>query len=422
MRLMIVILEILLAADLVVGAPPQAPAPPQFPPARAVIPRVVTGCDLAGVVGGPADMVRVTSVGVLGRVVIEAFPVASTTATYDGKAGLIGDAPAWVKAHPDCRFTSGTGRVDFVSGAMAKSPATAKYAATPAESAVRVAPAINPAADPPGASGVVVASDGTTSYVATAAHAVIRGMPLGVWHKGTYHAAKVFSTNPTSDVAILEVAVALPAANVYDGVARPGPVSMWGVGGEGRTPKEKIGNVTGVQAWRGGPGDPVNGHPMLATTIRSEPGDSGAGVFNKAGHLVGINSGGGGSNAFASPSADVLALTGRPGGAAADPKARGCQCGEGCLCQPGAECGCLTAGAHSATRGTPAPPAGTPAPRPTSSAAPAPQQALTYTLAPGTGLGGSTNPFAAGGCSGGGCSGGQCGAPQQFAPARGFRR
>jgi hypothetical protein len=88
----------------------------------------------------------------------------------------------------------------------------------------------------------------------------------------------------------------------------------------GRTPKKKTGTVTGRSVWGGGAGDPVSGQAMTATTIASEPGDSGAGVF-AGGNLVAVNSGGGpGAGQLGTVVGDVLAVVG--GEHAAPPQAK----------------------------------------------------------------------------------------------------
>lgn len=152
-------------------------------------------------------------------------------------------------------------------------------------------------------SGTVIASEGGKSLVLTNAHVVESAQyPVTIVHTdadgipwsypATYVAGSYVShvghtlTIDGPDLALLQVDYTLPAAELADAIPAAGtPVQLWGFGGSlyGTTPVHRTGYVDK---------DPGFVEPATKTTIATINGDSGSGVFNRAGQLVAVHWGG----------------------------------------------------------------------------------------------------------------------------------
>jgi hypothetical protein len=133
-------------------------------------------------------------------------------------------------------------------------------------------------------SGTVVASDDGVSRVITNHH-VVAGVAgrVVVTHKGTEYGATVLAWDAGLDLACLEVRAELPACEVATEPPKRGaPVYQWGHERASREAVPKEGRAVGINGRRVGGGD------VWETTIPSVEGDSGCGVFNAAGRLVGV--------------------------------------------------------------------------------------------------------------------------------------
>lgn len=141
-----------------------------------------------------------------------------------------------------------------------------------------------------GGSGVVVWAEAGRSLVVTNKHVVADGIAAKMTVKlnatGKVHPCRFLGWSDEGDVALLEVDADLPAARLADADAPVGTA----VTHHGNTTGPQTGKVTGYRdvgvprlGWAG---------TNLNTDYRSESGDSGAGVFDAAGCLVGIHWGG----------------------------------------------------------------------------------------------------------------------------------
>jgi S1-C subfamily serine protease len=127
-------------------------------------------------------------------------------------------------------------------------------------------------------SGTVVASGKGVSRVLTNHHVCPDdGDRITVEHKGKAYPAARLAWDKSIDLACLEVrGVELPAAKIAAGDPAPGStVRQWG---HPKACKEAVPKS----------GRAIGGRTIFATTIPSESGDSGAGVFDAAGDLVGV--------------------------------------------------------------------------------------------------------------------------------------
>lgn len=131
-----------------------------------------------------------------------------------------------------------------------------------------------------GGSGVVVWTDGTKSLVATAKHVTPDpGTGLSVTAGGVKYPAKLALALHDVDLAILEVAAGLPAAPGADrGPDLAAPLAHFGGSTGGGT-----GRMLGWQT--------LSGFPYAVADYDSESGDSGAGVFDQQGRVVGVHCG-----------------------------------------------------------------------------------------------------------------------------------
>jgi len=155
-------------------------------------------------------------------------------------------------------------------------------AVDPESAAVKVTRSVEPRLF--NGSGTVVHCDGQRSFVLTNRHVCPRAegaieVRAGNWI-GT---AKFIAADPVADLAMLSVDAKLPVAQL----AKDDPLSgddlrQWGFPSGKREPKE--GRSAGMLDVSEG------GHKMtiLTTSIPIAEGDSGSGVFNAKGHLVGV--------------------------------------------------------------------------------------------------------------------------------------
>ncbi|VTU02768.1 ---NA--- : Thioredoxin domain protein OS=Planctomyces limnophilus (strain ATCC 43296 / DSM 3776 / IFAM 1008 / 290) GN=Plim_3801 PE=4 SV=1: Trypsin_2 [Gemmataceae bacterium] len=148
-------------------------------------------------------------------------------------------------------------------------------------------------------SGTVIASERGRSLVLTNSHVVPDGTrPVSVWigtkkHAARHLASSVMSSD-TPDLALLVIDVAAVAAPI---AATPAPVGaavyQWGFGGV--TPGSPAKLKSGATVEQGN----YVGPKTLRTTIASQQGDSGSGLFSDSGELVGVAWGGDGKHQFA---------------------------------------------------------------------------------------------------------------------------
>lgn len=168
-------------------------------------------------------------------------------------------------------------------------------------------------------SGTPVYSAGGKTLVLTNAHVARQDrttFAVTVPGAGTYPARRVDgsavrSTGPSTiaidgvDLAVVEVDAELGAVQIASTAPAPGEsVFQWGYGGtQGAAPWAKAGVVLP---------NPF-ADPTLTSTINCVPGDSGSGVFDKDGKLVGVSHGtGAGFSHHAVPLAEVRAFVRRP--------------------------------------------------------------------------------------------------------------
>ncbi|MDB5312640.1 MAG: hypothetical protein JWO38_6842 [Gemmataceae bacterium] len=146
--------------------------------------------------------------------------------------------------------------------------------------------------------GTVIASEAGCSLILTNAHVVEdAARPVTIIHEtdgqpwsytATYlGGSSVSTTGPGSihvngpDLCLLSVNFELPAVEIATDLPAPGtPVRQYGFGGRmpGHKPTEKVGVVIA----------PRISSPCLNTTIPSQSGDSGSGIFNADGQMVGV--------------------------------------------------------------------------------------------------------------------------------------
>lgn len=128
-------------------------------------------------------------------------------------------------------------------------------------------------------SGTVIAAAGGTSHILTNYHVCPdAGGRITVEHKGRSYPATLLAWDAGIDLACLEVKADLPAAWIASADAKAGePVRQWGHTGGAERPTAKVGKATGTMAGLG-----------LVTTIDARGGDSGCGVFDAGGRLVGV--------------------------------------------------------------------------------------------------------------------------------------
>lgn len=148
-------------------------------------------------------------------------------------------------------------------------------------------------------SGTVIANDGKRSLVLTSAHVVEagRGRMTVLRGRTTYAASLVYASPVVNlsphrirvdgpDLALLLVEGNLPAASIASTSPAIGErVRLYGYGSVANAtdgPAEKIGRVVEGPAYV---------DPVLSSTLGTISGDSGAGVFNDAGELVGVHKG-----------------------------------------------------------------------------------------------------------------------------------
>jgi hypothetical protein len=135
--------------------------------------------------------------------------------------------------------------------------------------------------------GTVVKSKGGRSLVLTCRHVCPDGDGFIFVVVGeAKYAAEFIAADERADLAVLRVRVELPAAEVA--AAAPGEADelrQWGHERAGRA-KEKKGRRGPIRDGLDIDGDRFDG--LYLSRIPAEPGDSGAGVFDKDGWLVGV--------------------------------------------------------------------------------------------------------------------------------------
>jgi len=149
--------------------------------------------------------------------------------------------------------------------------------------------------------GTVIYAGGGKSLVLTNAHVVENGNTrifVTPAHGDTryealyWHGSQVSQTGPGtihvhgSDLCLLAVQGELPVAEIADELPAVGArVYQYGFGGRfpNQGPTEKQGQVVHPEGRHAG-----SGYPLLNTTIPSQSGDSGAGIFDENGRLVGV--------------------------------------------------------------------------------------------------------------------------------------
>lgn len=162
--------------------------------------------------------------------------------------------------------------------------ATCSFAGDPRDSAVVVSAARGGGVSAVG-SGTVFASEGDRSLVVTNHHVVKgSGGPYTVTLGSKDYPAKLLASERTQapDLAVLLVDARLPAAPIATELPAAGDeVRTFGFGIDGNgAMAPKVGVAVSIEPW--------DGSPVLKTTAPIVSGDSGAGVFNAAGELVGV--------------------------------------------------------------------------------------------------------------------------------------
>lgn len=202
-------------------------------------------------------------------------------------AGLVLAAPA---AEPEFRISPAASFTVLPA-------AIAPTASDPSASVVYVSRSLGGGTSQ-GGTGTVIASEDGRSLILTNAHVAEDGnRPLTVTHGKTVYSATFVAgstvdyTGPNMirvngpDLAVLAVNAELPAVTIASDAPVIGArVRLWGYGG--RLPSQgfvaKAGNVV--------PG-PNYVEPQMLSTLATINGDSGSGVFNDAGELVGVHHG-----------------------------------------------------------------------------------------------------------------------------------
>jgi S1-C subfamily serine protease len=131
-------------------------------------------------------------------------------------------------------------------------------------------------------SGTVIWSDQDTSYVLTAWHVVPDDRSwIRIVHRGKEYPARRFAFDANVDIACLEVKASLPAVKI----AKADPaidetLHQWGHPHAVEKAVHKTGGI--VRFLR------MDGYDRLLTRAAVEEGDSGCGVFDTSGRLVGV--------------------------------------------------------------------------------------------------------------------------------------
>lgn len=198
-----------------------------------------------------------------------------------------------------------SGRVRLFAGALALLLASPQLSAAPADAAVLVTvetDGVHPETKDPvvyadRGSGTVIACEGGRSLVLTNAHVVptaegrVTVSAGGRAYRAKYLAGSKVTTWDNGDgtggmeidgpdLALLTVEAEFPAAELAETAPGKGAaLRQWGFAGRGASegPRVKSGRVT----------DPAG----LWGTLDQRPGDSGAGLFDDAGRLVGVSHG-----------------------------------------------------------------------------------------------------------------------------------
>jgi S1-C subfamily serine protease len=136
--------------------------------------------------------------------------------------------------------------------------------------------------------GTIVAKDGDLVRVLTANHVATHGALSVEFDGGAVYPARIVSAFPSHDLAVIEADVdPVLAATLHPAaVAQPRshePVHIWGSGVNG--PALETASIEAVGAEL--PDGPANGRYALGCKACHE-GDSGGGVFDAQGELVGI--------------------------------------------------------------------------------------------------------------------------------------
>jgi len=140
-------------------------------------------------------------------------------------------------------------------------------------------------------SGTVVWSEKGVSRVLTANHVVPDDRWIKVEHAGKSYSGRRLAWDQGLDLACVEVDATLPVAPIAKADPKAGQtLAQWGHAKASVPAIHKTGNVVGFVR--------MSGYDRLMTTTAVQGGDSGCGVFDSAGKLVGV----------------CIALAGFPGG------------------------------------------------------------------------------------------------------------
>lgn len=155
-------------------------------------------------------------------------------------------------------------------------------------------------------SGTVIASEGGKSLVLTCAHVIEGDGGITVTHAGKVYPAKYLGGSTVRwvntstiqvdgpDLALVVVYAELPAVEIGSEPETGARVRLFGFGGRlgDHGFVAKLGQVIAGPAFT---------KPTLTYTASTTSGDSGAGVFNEAGELIGVHTGRSGVQAYAVP-------------------------------------------------------------------------------------------------------------------------
>lgn len=155
--------------------------------------------------------------------------------------------------------------------------------------------------------GTIVAVSGSTVRILTAKHVATYGPLTILFEDGTRASAHVLETMPDRDLAIVEADVAPDFARSVHAAAiaaplEADPIHLWGNGRDDKAPMVAAVGIPGADL----PDGAAKGRFAFACS-RCHEGNSGAGLFDADGHLVGVYVG-----YFGTASSDRISIAENP--------------------------------------------------------------------------------------------------------------
>jgi S1-C subfamily serine protease len=138
-------------------------------------------------------------------------------------------------------------------------------------------------------SGTVVQCKEGWAYILTNKHvAPDRGDYLFVWKDGKSYRAEWVAADSEADLALIRIRAKLPAAKLAGAVPKVGEeCQQWGFPGAGRM-RAKSGQARERGSVKDTSYKETDKYDPLIVGYQAEHGESGSGVFNEAGELVGV--------------------------------------------------------------------------------------------------------------------------------------